>query len=883
MGQQQSLDIFEEEEKYMKGHHLVTIFHNETNLYTVVRIRVEETNLPYDEKEVVITGHFPRIHEQETYIFYGQLQEHPKFGLQFHAKQFKRELPHTKQGVINYLSGDLFRGIGKKTAENIVNTLGENAISRILQQPSLLDSVPRLSGEVAKNLYDTLVEHQGLEQIMISLNDFGFGPQLAMKIYQVYKDETLDVIKNNPYQLVEDVEGIGFARADELGYQLGISGNHPDRLKAGCLYTLESECLQAGHVYMEASILLEKVQALLEANKQETINTSDIEHIFIQLEEESKLVIEETRVYLPSLFYSEKGLVTNMKRLLEQTEVSEQFPESEFLLALGKLEERIHVTYAATQKEAIQTALMSPMLILTGGPGTGKTTVIKGIVELYGELHGVSLDPHDYDQDEPFPFLLAAPTGRAAKRMSESTGLPAVTIHRLLGWNGIDGFSHDEDQPLVGKILIIDEMSMVDIWLAHQLFKALPDDMQIILVGDEDQLPSVGPGQVMTDLLRSSRLPVVYLTEIYRQAEGSSIIELAHEMKKGHLPETLTKQQADRSFIQCAPGQIADVVTQVAANAVKKGYSPMDIQVLAPMYRGPAGIDRLNKLLQEVFNPNDGTRKELAFGDVVYRIGDKVLQLVNLPEENVFNGDIGEIVSIFYAKENVEKQDMIIVSFDGIEVTYTRQDLNQITHAFCCSVHKAQGSEFPIVILPVVKNYYRMLRRNLLYTAITRSQQFLILCGEEEALRMGVSRTDDQVRQTTLSQRLQENIPPQLGRSEYEMETERKSLTEHHSNGNLNYGNLSVNGGGETLRSADGTVANDGGVKLDSTAKTVTSVGGVNTNETAHSANKGMSNPNESINGTKRAAPVSLEEQLMEVPPLIGMENVTPYDFMDEG
>lgn len=805
MGRQDSLDLFEEQEKFIKGRHVVTIFYNEQNLYTVLRIRVEETNLTYDEKEAVITGYFPRIHEQESYIFYGELKDHPKFGLQFQASHFKKEMPQTKQGVITYLSSELFKGIGKKTAENIVNTLGENAISRILQQPSLLDSVPRLAPDKAKDLYDTLMEHQGLEQIMIALNDYGFGPQLSMKIYQVYKEDTLTIIEDNPYQLVEDVEGIGFGRADELGHQLGISGSHPDRIKAGCLYTMETECMQAGHVYVEEGFLLERVKVLLEENKRDVIDMEVIAKILLQLEEEDKLVVEETRVYLPSLFYSEKGLVTNMKRLLEQTEFAEQFPESEFLLALGKLEERLQVEYAPTQKEAIQTALMSPMLILTGGPGTGKTTVIKGIVELFGELHGVSLDPKDYYQkDEPFPFLLAAPTGRAAKRMSDSTGLPAVTIHRLLGWNGTERFDHDEENHLQGKIVIIDEMSMVDIWLAHQLFKALPDNMQVILVGDEDQLPSVGPGQVLTDLLRSERLPMVCLTDIYRQAEGSSIIELAHEMKKGTLPATISKQQPDRSFIKCATGQIADVVKQVAANALKKGYSPMDIQVLAPMYRGPAGIDNLNKLLQEVFNPNDGTRKEIQFGDVKYRIGDKVLQLVNQPEQNVFNGDIGEIVSIFYAKENTEKQDMLIISFDGIEVTYTRQDLNQITHAFCCSVHKAQGSEFPIVILPIVRSYYRMLRRNLIYTAITRSKQFLILCGEEEALRIGVDRIDDQIRQTTLCSRLQAHID------------------------------------------AEGKPGRD-----------------VIDNE--------IGKPH-----------LSYEQQLMEVHPFIGMENVSPYDFMNE-
>lgn len=758
MEQQSKLDLFSEQGKFIKGKHLVTIFHNEQNLYTVMRVRVEETNdESYEDKEAVITGYFPRVHEQETYIFYGEMKEHPRFGMQFHTTHFRKDMPQSKQGVINYLAGEMFKGIGKKTAEKIVETLGENAITKILNQPSLLDSIPKLPPERAKLLYDTLMEHQGLEQIMVALNQFGFGPQISMKIYQAYKDQTLEIIQKNPYKLVEDVEGIGFGRADELGHQLGLTGSHPDRIKAGLYYTLETESIQNGHVFLDAGQLLESVQSLLGENKADMVEFSHISAELIKLAEEGKIIVEEQRVYLPSLYFSEKGIVTHVKRLMAQTEYSEQFPESEFLLALGELEERIGVQYAPTQKEAIQTALMSPMLILTGGPGTGKTTVIKGIVELYSELHGCSLDSRSYKKEEPFPFLLAAPTGRAAKRMAESTGLPAVTIHRLLGWNGSGGFNHDEDNPLEGKILIVDETSMVDVWMANQLFKALPEHIQVIFVGDEDQLPSVGPGQVLKDMLRSNGLPTVRLTDIYRQAEGSSIIELAHDIKQGKLPTGISLQQKDRSFIKCSTNQIANAVEKVVLNAKKKGFTAKDIQVLAPMYRGPAGVDRLNALLQEIFNPNpDGTRKELQFGEVKYRIGDKVLQLVNQPEANVFNGDIGEVVSIFYAKENVEKQDMVIVSFDGIEVTYTRQDLNQLTLAYCCSVHKAQGSEFPIVILPIVKSYYRMLRRNLIYTAITRSKQFLILCGEEEALRIGVERTDDQARNTTLSDKLKE-------------------------------------------------------------------------------------------------------------------------------
>ncbi|WP_031538868.1 MULTISPECIES: ATP-dependent RecD-like DNA helicase [unclassified Bacillus (in: firmicutes)] len=757
MNEQNSLDLFEKEKKYIKGRHLVTIFHNEQNLYSVIRIRVDETNHDYDDKEAVITGYLPKMNEEETYTFYGDFKEHPRFGLQLQATSFRKEMPQTKQGIIAYLSSNLFKGIGEKTAENIVETLGEEAISKIMNQPSILDTVPKLASDKAKVLYDTLMKNEGLEQAMVSLNQFGFGPQLSMKIYQVYKENTIETVQTNPYKLVEDIEGIGFGKADDLGAQIGIIGNHPDRLKAGCLYILELSSNQEGHVYLHAEHLLEKVKTLLEENQKEEIEFSQIADQIIQLEEEGKIIVENKKIYLPSLFFSEKGLVRNIKRVMEQSEYKDQFPESEFLLALGNLEDRIGVQYAPSQREAIQTALMSPMLILTGGPGTGKTTVIKGIVELYGELHGCSLDPKDYKNDEPYPFILAAPTGRAAKRMAESTGLPAVTIHRLLGWNGTGTFERDEDHPLEGKILIVDETSMVDIWLAHQLFKALPEHIQVIIVGDEDQLPSVGPGQVLKDLLDSACIPTVKLKDIYRQAEGSSIIELAHEMKKGQLPANLLTPQGDRSFIKCSSNQIPQAIEKIVLNAKNKGFAPMDIQVLAPMYRGPAGIDRLNAILQEILNPNpDGTRKELKFGEVTYRIGDKVLQLVNQPESNVFNGDMGEIVSIFYAKENTEKQDMVIVSFDGIEATYTRQDLNQITLAYCCSVHKSQGSEFPIVIMPIVKSYYRMLRRNLIYTGITRSKQFLILCGEIEAMELGVSRNDELNRQTTLKEKIKE-------------------------------------------------------------------------------------------------------------------------------
>ncbi|HET7656766.1 MAG TPA: ATP-dependent RecD-like DNA helicase, partial [Bacillales bacterium] len=554
------------------------------------------------------------------------------------------------------------------------------------------------------------------------------------------------------------IEGIGFRRADELGKSLGLSGNHPDRIRAGCLYWLNDKALGEGHVFMPVEELLNEVMELLEGSK-EGVSKDDIYRQVTEMDEQEIVIVEEERVYIPSLYYAEKGLVTQTKRIIQQVDFDPGFSEAEFLKALGELEERLGIEYAPSQKDAIQKALSSPYLILTGGPGTGKTTVIRGIVELYSELHGVSLNLGDYGSDEPFPVILSAPTGRAAKRMNEATGVPAVTIHRLLGWKGgQSGFEHDEENPVEGRLFIVDEVSMVDLWLANQLFKSLPEGAQIVIVGDEDQLPSVGPGQVLKDLLASKIIPTVQLTDIYRQAEGSSIIQMAHDIKNGRIPKDLHASNGDRRFIDCNQSQVVEVVKQVSQNAMKKGYTAKDIQVLAPIYRGSAGVERLNLELQELFNPKSEEKRELSFGDVTFRSGDKVLQLVNNPDQQVFNGDIGEVAGISFARENADGADRLIVSFEGTEVYYGKQDFNQIALAYCCSIHKSQGSEFPIVVLPVVKGYWRMLKRNLIYTAVTRGKEFLILCGEESALTKAIQRENEDNRNTMLEIKLREKL-----------------------------------------------------------------------------------------------------------------------------
>lgn len=738
---------------FIVGRPVVTIFHNPDNLFSIVKMKISKTNSGYGDKEIVIKGNFPPLANEDDYRLTGRLVNHATYGQQFDVHTFTKEMPETETGIVHYLSGDLFPGIGRKTADTIVKTLGKDAIKQILENPDVLDRVPKLSEDRKETLVTVLQENLGLERSMVQLNEWGFGPQLSMRIYQTYREEVIELLKENPYRLIEDVEGVGFQRADELGRQLGITGKHPSRVKAAILHTMNQGVQSAGHVYLEAETVLPEVKRLLETSQSEEVPFDNISRSIIELVEESKLCGEGKRLYIPSLYFSEIGIASKMERIMEN-DLSDKFPVSEIRKAIGEAEERLGVSYAETQVAAIEKALHSPVMILTGGPGTGKTTVIRGLVEVYAELHGLSLDPKFYaDKEETFPIVLAAPTGRAAKRMSESTGLPAMTIHRLLGFNGQEK-DDAVGREVEGRLIIIDEMSMVDTWLAHQLLKALHDDIQVLFVGDQDQLPPVGPGQVLKDMLDSEKIPVVELTEIYRQSAGSTIIEMAHMIKNAKWTDDVTRKTTDRSFIKANGDQILEVVEQVVKNAVSKGHHIRNIQVLAPMYKGPAGIDGLNKMIQQMVNPPGPDRKEVVFGDVVYRIGDKVLQLVNQPESNVFNGDMGEVISIIKAKETVDKKELLIVSYDGIEVEYERNDLNQITLAYCCSIHKSQGSEFPIVVMPIVRGYRKMLRRNLLYTGITRARNFLILCGEPEEFKIGINRTDELERQTTLKDRL---------------------------------------------------------------------------------------------------------------------------------
>ncbi|MEY8445417.1 ATP-dependent RecD-like DNA helicase [Enterococcus ratti] len=739
---------------YFVGTVAAIFFQNPSNFYKVLLIRITETTTDYREKEIVVTGSFGEIQENELYRFYGELVDHPKYGRQLKVERYEQEKPTTVNGIVGYLSSEKFPGIGKKTAEKIVERLGEEAIEKIMDDPAILTQIAGLSQSKREMIVETIRLNHGMDQVIMGLNRYGFGSQLAFSIYQVYKNEALDVIQENPYQLVEDVEGIGFKRADHLAEQIGIKADSSRRIRAAILHQIFQHAVQTGDTYVPAEILLKQTIKILETSRPVEIQPDHVATLIIQLIDEGKIQQEETNLYENSLYFSEWGIGNSIQRLLSRKKEI-RYEDQAVKKTIRRIEKLFGIQYDQTQEKAISKAICSPLFILTGGPGTGKTTVINGIVNLFAELNGLELDPTKYTQ-EIFPILLAAPTGRAAKRMNETTGLPASTIHRLLGLNGREKASTVSTKELEGDLLIIDEMSMVDTWLANTLFKAIPTNMQVVLVGDKDQLPSVGPGQVLHDLLEIDQIPKVELRQIYRQEDGSSIIPLAHEIKEGRLPLDFTKNQKDRSFFRSDVYSIEPLVAKIVEKARNKGFSAQDIQVLAPMYRGSAGIDALNKMMQEIFNPGGNGRKEVHWNDTIYRIGDKVLQLVNTPELNVFNGDMGKITGIVLAKDSQDKVDELVIQFDANEVTYKRNEWNKITLSYCCSIHKAQGSEFKMVILPMVHQYQRMLQRNLLYTAITRSKELLILLGEEQAYFTCVT-NESASRLTTLKKRIEEN------------------------------------------------------------------------------------------------------------------------------
>src|SRR5690625_997826 len=554
-----------EEQGFIKGEIMFTIFENVEEHFTIAKIKIHDTNEAYSDKEIVGKGYFSNLQQGVVYLFYGKLDNHPKFGLQYQIDAYKTFVPETKEAVISYLSSDLFYGIGQKTARSIVQKLGNNAVEKILKDPSVLQQIPYLKKKTIQSLVKTLQENQGFEQIAVQLTRYGIGLKMAQVLYQTYREETIRYIKENPYQFVFDIEGFGFLTADKIAEMNGISKSDPNRIQASCLYALQLSVLE-GHVFLPLQECIQSIYKIVNIN---SLKKADIVNHLKDLTTRKKIILKDGYVYLPSLYYAEDQFSSHVKRIMEK-KVQTEITDAELMKLIGDIEEEEIISYGEEQFTAIKQALHSKLMILTGGPGTGKTTVIKGILKVYAHIHRLSLNYHDYEKKSEYPFILTAPTGRAAKRLQESTGIKATTIHRLLGWDGQNNFEKNEYEKLAGKYIIVDEFSMVDTWLANHLFKAIPDEMQVLLVGDEDQLPSVGPGQVLSDLYNSDLVPYVKLTEVYRQKEGSKIIQLAHHIKNDTLTLEELKNDKDFSYFSCQEHQIIDVITQIFLKAEKK-------------------------------------------------------------------------------------------------------------------------------------------------------------------------------------------------------------------------------------------------------------------------------------------------------------------------
>ena len=713
-------------EVYFTGTIERIIFENISNFYRILLLEIEDTNAEdFDDFEIIVTGTMADVIEGEEYTFWGQIVQHSKYGEQLQITRYERAKP-TSKGLVKYFSSSHFKGIGLKTAQKIVDIYGENTIDKILEHPEKLQSISGLSAKSREAFISTLRLNYGTEMILAKLANYGIPNKLAIQILDEYKEETLDVVENYPYQLVEDIKGLGFTIADQLAEELGIESQSPERFRAGIIHSLLNSCMESGDTYVEARDLLEQTINLLESSRPVELDPNQVALELSHLIEEDKVQQIDAKIFDNSLFYAEEGIHKHLMRILERKEDKDENKES-IQRYISTVEKELGIQYDTIQKQAICDAIQNKVFILTGGPGTGKTTVINGIIAVYALLEGL-----DLKKKSSLPIILAAPTGRAARRMNELTGLPSATIHRHLGMTGDDDTSHLEDY-LDADFIIVDEFSMVDTWLANQLFSNISSTSKILIVGDSDQLPSVSPGQVLADLLQIPSIPQTRLERIYRQSEESTIVTLASQIRQGILPADFTQKKADRSYFEIASNHIPATIEKILDAAIRSGIPARDIQVLAPMYRGTAGIDAINQLMQELLNPLQKGQISFEASQFQYRSGDKVIHLVNDAEVNVFNGDLGYITDLIPGKYTESKQDEMMIDFDGNEVVYPRNEWYKVRLAYAMSIHKSQGSEFPVVFLPITSASKRMLERNLIYTAITRAKSKLILLGELQA------------------------------------------------------------------------------------------------------------------------------------------------------
>ena len=729
---------------YIKGNYRRSIFESD-NGYVIGLFRVSETNIEnmedYLNKTITFTGYFHDLNMEDHYIFYGEELEHPKYGFQFQVSEYERIKPEGKDGIILFLASDLFHGVGEKLAKKIVDTLGESTLERILNEENCLMLVPKMTQKKADSIKNTLEKYEESHQTIVYLNELGFTMKDSLAIYNAYKSNTIPQIEHNIFRLLDDIKELSFVKLDEIGKKLGYEKTDERRIGACLIYLLNQESFKQGDTYFGKEEIYQLLKKYLK------LDFSDIlfEEVITQLEDASKIVVVDSQLYLKELYDAEVNIATRLVNLTrKETKKYKKLDTS-----LEMLEEMNHINYNNKQKEAIKSALLNNVTIITGGPGTGKTTIIKAIVELYQKLN--NLKAEELEQE----IALLAPTGRASKRMSEAVLLPASTIHRFLKWNKENNdFAINEWNPDFSRFIIIDEVSMIDVLLLDHLLKGLLPNIQLVFVGDHNQLPSVGAGQILKDMIDSDIIPVVYLEELYRQDERSYISTLAELIKKGEVDESIFGKYSDFTFLKCSSNSIRVNLKDVCTTLKQKGYDEKRVQIMAPMYRGENGIDTLNKDLQEVFNPSSVEKEEIKYGDVIFRENDKILQLVNMPEENVFNGDIGIINRIVKESRSKSHKNEIYIDYDGTIVKYLPKDFIKIKHGFVITIHKSQGSEFECVIMPVSRSYYHMLYRKLIYTGITRAKKKLILLGEDEAFYMAAMNNHEYTRKTTLKEKI---------------------------------------------------------------------------------------------------------------------------------
>ena len=726
---------------YIKGNYRRSIYQNSQG-YNIGLFKVMDTDdeklADYIDHIITFTGYFHELNDMDTYLFYGKLVTHPKYGEQFQVDNYERCKPEEKDSIIEFLTSGLFKGIGEKKAKAIVDVLGKDTLKIILENPDNLILIPGVTKKNIEVLHTKLQEYESSYETILILTELGFSTKDAMIVYNFYKNKTKNIIDTNIYQIIEDIYNMTFKKIDAIALKSGLEKDAPIRVEASIIYIMNELSNAYGHSYYFKEEIASYLQRVLGVNITEELFLSSLEN----LEKNLLIVKREDRYYLKEMYESET-LITKRFRMLSR---EEDIVIKDIDSKIKELENLFGITYNEQQFLAIKNSLLKQFLIITGGPGTGKTTIMKGVTELYRTVNKLS-----YEQLQE-KIALLAPTGRAAKRMSESTLLRASTIHRFLKWQKeTNKFQVNEYNKSRVEFVIIDEASMIDTYLMASLLKGISANCKILLVGDDHQLPSVGPGQVLHDLIESNSLQKVELTELYRQGKDSNILTLAYDIRQGEVNEEVFNVGDDLTFIKATPDQVVDNVLEITDTYQDLSYK--EFQILCPMYRTIAGIDEINRHVQNKVNPKTKNKKELQYGDVIFRENDKVLQLTNMPDENVYNGDIGIIKEI---KTAPKKE--IIIDFDGNIVKYTPSNFNNFRLAYAISIHKAQGSEFDVVIIPIVRNFNKMLYRKLIYTAITRSKKKLYLIGDINALKYAVSNNNSDIRRTSIKDYLQNGI-----------------------------------------------------------------------------------------------------------------------------